>query len=418
MNDIVAKERGFHRGGISRLARDLPVSIRYGAGSTLFTDDGRQFLDLFANAGIASLGHGNQAFADHVSGQIGKIICSPFANEARVELWAQLSQHLPDEINRAFFFSTGAEANEAVIRFVRASTGRPAMAAFHSGFHGRTRGAAQLSVQGEQTYLFDYPVRGDKPDADLVEDCRLSVRSVFEEAGDRIGALFVEPLQGTAGNLVPPLGFLKMLRQICSEYGVLLVIDEVLTGIGRTGGWFRFLKEGAVPDLLVLGKGLGNGVPISMVLTRDAIADCPVQLSSSFGGNLLSAAAANFVLSQINTRNLNSHAEFEGARFTAELNFELQQNPLFDAIDGAGLMIGLKMRKPDQADRPLDDDGVDLVYRCLLDEGLIVGKAGPRFRINPPLVITAQEIDTAIAAFGRAFTTAAEAYPATLAGVD
>lgn len=390
------------------------LSVKSGHGSKLIGDDGRTYLDLFANAGIASLGHGNCAFADCLAKQIREVVSSPFANEGRVEFWEQLSAHLPGEISRAFFFSTGAEANEAAIRFARSHTGRAATVAFRSGFHGRTRGAAALtgpSSNEDQSYLLDYPVRSEgRSDAEVLEACAQSVERCFETARRQIGALFVEPIQGTAGNLIPPDGFLRMLRDICSRHAALLIVDEVLTGIGRTGSWFRFLREDIVPDVLVLGKGIGNGVPISMLLTNDTIADRPIQLSSSFGGNLLSIAAANFVLREISRQNLAEHVSDVGSLFLSQLRAKILQSPLVHSIDGVGLMIGLGLCSPNDPSTPLEEAGVDLLQGRLFEEGIIVGKAGSRLRINPPLIFTDDEVDVAVAGFSRAFADASETY--------
>jgi 4-aminobutyrate aminotransferase-like enzyme len=416
MNNILHRERAFHRGGISRLARDTPISVHHGRGSTLFADNGREYLDLFANAGIASLGHGNAAFADYLGKQAGQLICSPFANGTRARLWEKLRSHLPTGINRAFFFSTGAEANEAALRFVRAYTGRSGVVAFRSGYHGRTKGTSQLTeehVKDGDRFLLDYPAsHGGSSGEERLEATRHAVTGCLESASGRIGALFVEPIQGTAGNIVPPDGFLAMLREVCSAHGVLLVVDEVLTGIGRTGAWFRFLKEKITPDLVVLGKGIGNGVPISMILTRDAIADCPIQISSSFGGNLLSAAAADFVLGEIVNNNLNQRVAENGQGFIQKLTAALGQIPVFGSVEGDGLMIGLRLRDPWNTDAPLSDGDMDVLQGHLLEQCLIVGRAGSRLRINPPLVISADEIDLAVSRLAFALAATSDALAA------
>lgn len=379
------RERRFWRDGIPRLADLSEHAVEAGAGCFLRDETGRRLLDLFANAGIVSLGHGDPGFAERLGEAARGVIASPFPHAARDRLWTALEPRLPAGLDRLYLFSSGAEANEAALRLARAATGRNRVVGFASGYHGRTRAVAGF-LEGaprelrEDLTLIPFPHRA----VDDLSRCEEALRAAVPGAA----AVIAEPIQGTAGNVVPPRGFLTLLREVTREAGVPLVVDEVITGGGRTGVWFRSTAEGTTPDILVLGKGLANGFPLAAIVTHDALvararrAEAGLSFSSSFGGNPLACAAGAFVLDAIARRDLVRHAHRVGETLLASLRAALAHQPLFAFADGEGLMISVGLHDP------AGHDGSSLgrlVQTCAFEQDVIVGAAGHRLRINPPL---------------------------------
>jgi acetylornithine aminotransferase len=359
------------------------LTLVRGAGAQVWDEDGNSYVDLVAGIATNALGHAHPAVIEAVSRQVATLghTSNLVANEPSVRLAERLLQ-LTGRDGRVFFSNSGAEANEAAFKIAR-RTGRPHLVAAHGAFHGRTLGALALTGQPDKRAPFEPLPAGVSfvPYGDAG-----ALRSAV---GPDTAAVFLEPLLGEAGVVPPPEGYLATARQATTEAGALLVLDEVQTGIGRTGAWFAHQSVGVEPDVLTLAKGLGGGLPIGACI---AFGDAASLLSagqhgSTFGGNPVSCAAALAVLDTIERDDLCGHAKRLGERIVAGIN-ELG-HPLVDHVRGEGLMLGVVLTAPVAA----------AVEKAARDNGFLVNApAGDVVRLVPPLVLTDEQADAFLAA--------------------
>jgi acetylornithine aminotransferase len=359
------------------------LTLVRGAGAQVWDEDGNSYVDLVAGIATNALGHAHPAVVEAVSRQVATLghTSNLVANEPSVQLAERLLQ-LTGRDGKVFFSNSGAEANEAAFKIAR-RTGRPHLVAAHGAFHGRTLGALALTGQPDKRAPFEPLPAGVSfvPYGDAG-----ALRSAV---GPDTAAVFLEPLLGEAGVVPPPEGYLATARQATTEAGALLVLDEVQTGIGRTGAWFAHQSVGVEPDVLTLAKGLGGGLPIGACI---AFGDAATLLSagqhgSTFGGNPVSCAAALAVLETIERDDLCGHAKRLGERIVAGIN-ELG-HPLVDHVRGEGLMLGVVLTAPVAA----------AVEKAARDNGFLVNApAGDVVRLVPPLVLTDEQADAFLAA--------------------
>jgi 4-aminobutyrate aminotransferase-like enzyme len=290
--------------GIQSIASRSKIVVDHGEGSLVTDVDGNTFIDFSAGVGVASLGHAHPAYQEALKDQVGRITVGSFTTEARVELTRLLAELAPGDISRTQFYSGGAEAVEAGLRLAKSYTGKYEFLGFWGGFHGKTGGV--LGLMGSDWKKSLGPLMPGLTLAPYAECYRCPFDKTFPECDfhcvdflkqsiemqttGQLAALVVEPMQGTAGNVIPPPGYLARLKEVAGEHGALLIVDEMLTGMGRTGTLFACEQEGVVPDILFLGKGLASGYPVSAVLAREEIAHAkpfadPSGSSSSYGGN-------------------------------------------------------------------------------------------------------------------------------------
>jgi acetylornithine aminotransferase len=357
------------------------VALDHGVGSYVWDVDGRRYLDLLGGIAVSSLGHAHPAVVDAVTKQVARLAHSSnlAIHEPALALAERLASLLPGP-TRVFLCQDGATANEAALKIVRKSAQgrRTEIVACHGGFHGRTLGA--LSVTGSPLKRAPFePLLGPVTFVDFgdVEALRAAVT-------DRTAAIILEPVQGEAGVIVPPDGYLAAARQIADSTGALLVVDEVQSGIGRTGEWLLSAAQGVVPDVVTLAKGLGAGLPIGAVLATGAAADVfvPGDHGSTFGGNPVSCAAALAVLDTIERDDLLEHARSLGDRWAT--SFDAIGHPLLASHRGIGLWRALELSSPVAATFEAE----------ARTAGFLVNAVRPTsIRLAPPLVLTAQEAD-------------------------
>jgi acetylornithine/N-succinyldiaminopimelate aminotransferase len=370
------------------------LTLVRGAGAQVWDEDGNSYVDLVAGIATNALGHAHPAVVEAVSRQVATLghTSNLVANEPSVQLAERLLQ-LTGRDGKVFFSNSGAEANEAAFKIAR-RTGRPHLVAAHGAFHGRTLGALALTGQPDKRAPFEPLPAGVSfvPYGDAA-----ALRSAV---GPDTAAVFLEPLLGEAGVVPPPEGYLGTARQATTEAGALLVLDEVQTGLGRTGAWFAHQSVGVEPDVLTLAKGLGGGLPIGACI---AFGDAATLLSagqhgSTFGGNPVSCAAALAVLDTIERDDLCGHAKRLGERIVAGIN-ELG-HPLVDHVRGEGLMLGVVLTAPAAA----------AVEKAARDNGFLVNApAGDVVRLVPPLVLTDEQADAFLAALPAVLDAAAAA---------
>jgi acetylornithine/N-succinyldiaminopimelate aminotransferase len=370
--------------------RQAPVVVARGEGAVLWDVDGKRYLDMVAGVAVSSLGHGHPALVRAISEQAARVIQTSnyYYNEPNV-LLAQKLCGLTG-MARAFFCNSGTEAIEASLKLVRrhfyarGEKERTEVIAFHNAFHGRTLGA--LAATGTEKYREGF---GPLPGATHVDYGDLdAVKRVF---GPRTAGVIVEPVQGEGGVVPAPPGFLAGLRALCDQAGALLILDEIQTGVGRTGPFLASTTSGVRPDVLALAKGLGGGVPIGSMLTRAELADAlpPGSHGSTFGGNPLASAAALAVLETLEREKVREHVESVGPELTRGLAALVQKHgTLVEATRGSGLLQAIVLR-----------EHVDT--RAMLGElarrGLLLSIAGGRaLRFSPPLVVTRAVLEEAV----------------------
>jgi acetylornithine/N-succinyldiaminopimelate aminotransferase len=363
-----------------------PVALARGSGCTVWDVDGNSYLDLIGGIAVSALGHAHPALIAAVTEQVGTLAHTSnlYLHERQVQLAVRLIRLLGVD-GRVFFGNSGAEANEAAIKLVRRAQGaqRPVIVAAEGSFHGRTMGA--LSVTGKSSIRTPFEPFGVDVrfvpfgDAAALED---AVRT-------DTAAVFLEPCLGEGGVVPAPAGYLKAARHACDQAGALLVLDEIQSGIGRTGEWFAYTAEGITPDVLTLAKGLGGGLPIGACV---GIGKCGSALGkgdhgSTFGGNPVACAAALAVLETIERDGLLANATTVGAHLAAGI--EALGHPLVAGVRGTGLWLAIVLTKP----------VATAVAATAQRSGFLVNAVQPdAVRLAPPLILTAAEADAFTAA--------------------
>jgi acetylornithine/N-succinyldiaminopimelate aminotransferase len=361
-----------------------PLTLVRGSGAEVWDTEGNRYLDLVAGIAVNALGHGHAAVIEAVTTQMQTLghTSNLYITEPPLELAEKLLE-LIDRPGRVVFCNSGAEANEAAFKMAR-RTGRSKIIACENAFHGRTMGALALTGQEPKRTPF-YPMTPG------VEHVPFGDVAALEAAVDSdTAAVFLEPILGEAGAINPPEGYLQAARRITAERGALLVLDEVQTGIGRTGSWFAFQQAGVVPDVVTLAKGLAGGLPIGACIGLDAAGDLlqPGQHGTTFGGNPVCAAAALAVLRTIAEEGLLEQVTQVGKEIATSV--EAMGHPLVADVSGAGLLIGFGLRKPVST----------AVAAAARAGGFLVNNAVPdRVRLVPPLVLTEAQAREFLAAF-------------------
>jgi acetylornithine/N-succinyldiaminopimelate aminotransferase len=359
-----------------------------GEGAHVWDENGTEYVDLLGGIAVNSLGHNHPALVEAVTEQLRTLghISNFFASEPQVRLAEKLlallsSSGEPVEPGRVFFANSGAEANEAALKLTR-RTGRTHLVAAEGGFHGRTMGALALTSKEAYREPFE-PLPGDVTfvpygDAD----------ALAAAVTDRTAAIVLEPIQGEAGVEVPPDGYLRAARDIATEHGALLWLDEVQTGVGRTGRWFAHESSAVTADIVTLAKGLGGGFPIGACIGLGPAATLfePGNHGTTFGGNPVACAAALSVIATIESDALLEHVTVLGRK----LRDGLAADPRVTEVRGEGLLIGLDLASDASAD----------VTAAALRRGFIINNPTPgRIRLAPPLVLTDDDAAAFLAAW-------------------
>jgi acetylornithine/N-succinyldiaminopimelate aminotransferase len=362
----------------------LPVTFERGEGVWLWDDSGKRYLDALAGVAVCGLGHAHPAVRDAICEQAGRLIHT--SNIYRIAEQERLGEMLARlaGMDRAFFANSGAEANEAAIKLARLHAHRrgienPAILVTEGSFHGRT--LATLTATGNRKVQAGFEplvqgfVRVPYNDPVAVETAAAHRKNIV--------AVLVEPIQGEGGIVIPSDDYLPRLRELCDREGWLLILDEIQTGIGRTGRMFGCEHAGVVPDVMTLAKGLGNGMPIGACLARGAAAEvfAPGTHGSTFGGNPLACRVARTVLETMESEGIVANAAAQGAALLAALRESLGGVPGVVEVRGRGLMLGIEL------DRPCTE-----LVSMALDDGLLINVTAERVvRLLPPLILDSSE---------------------------
>ena len=374
----------------------LALSFTRGLGTRLWDQQGREYLDAVAGVAVTNVGHSHPRLVTAISEQAGLLLHT--SNLYGIDWQQRLAQRLArlSGLDQAFFNNSGAEANETALKLARLhgwkkGIEQPLVVVMENAFHGRTLGTMAAS-DGPSVRLGFQRLPGDFIKVGFGDLTALD--TVTREFGARIVAVLLEPIQGESGVQPAPPGYLKALRAHCSQHGWLLMLDEIQTGIGRTGTWFAFQQEGIVPDVMTLAKGLGNGIPIGACLARASVAKLftPGSHGSTFGGNPLACRVGCTVLDIIEEQGLLENAARQGERLLARLRVELSEHPQVLAIRGRGLMIGIELATPQR----------DLAERAAREQGLLLNVTrGKVIRLLPPLTLDSKEVEMIVRAIAR-----------------
>jgi predicted acetylornithine/succinylornithine family transaminase len=365
------------------VVRRLPVAVVEGRGSRVRDVEGREYVDLTAGWGVNSIGHCHPRLVEAVASQASRLMQTTnlFYTLPQLELAERLAALAPGRITRSFFVSSGAEAMDGALKLAHRATRRTKFVSTTGSFHGRTLGA--LGVIGQEKHRAPYAALLPAPHLVPFGDLDAAREAVDEQTA----AFVVEPIQGEGGVNLPPDGYLSGLAATCRARGALLVLDEIQTGIGRTGRWFGFEHEGVVPDAMTLGKGLGGGFPVAAFLATEEVAKTvsPGDHGGTYAGNPLACAAANATLDVIGEEGLVERAARVGGRVLDRLRrFAVERPDRAADARGRGLLLGLELRDAERA--------ASLPLRAL-ERGVLVNvTAGRVVRLFPALNIPEDDL--------------------------
>lgn len=365
----------------------LGIGIESAQGCILTSFDGKQYLDLISGISVSNLGHGNAAICDAVISQVKRhahlMVYGEFLQSTQVQLAASICSYLPSSLSSVYFVNSGAEAVEGALKLAKRFTGRPALVSCVNAYHGSTHGA--LSIMGSETYKSAF--RPLLPDTHLI---RFNHVEDLELIDSNTAAVIIEPVQAEAGVVLPENGFLKLVRERCNATGALMILDEIQTGMGRTGSLFAFEQYDFVPDILLLAKAFGGGYPLGAFIADPSLLKClshdpPLGHITTFGGHPVSCAAALASLQLLVSDNIISDVKRKSEIFKSRLS----NLPGVGHFSSAGLLMSLDLGS--------FEFNESVIKRCL-DAGLITDWflfAPQRMRLAPPLIISDSEIKMA-----------------------
>jgi acetylornithine aminotransferase len=367
--------------------KSMPLSFIRGLGAHLWDEDGREYLDALAGVAVTNVGHCHPRIVQVIGEQAGLLLhtSNHYSIPWQLRLAGTLTQLAGME--QAFFNNSGAEANETALKLARLygwSKGirQPLVIVMDNAFHGRTLGTLSASDNGGVRLGYQ-PLPGEFVRVGFGDIAAIEAAGRLH--GERIVAVLMEPIQGEGGVLMPPPGYLKQVRELCTRRGWLMMLDEIQSGMGRTGQWFAFQHHGIVPDVMTLAKGLANGIPIGACLARGAAAQLftPGSHGSTFGGNPLACRVACTVLEIIEQEAVLSNAAAQGVRLLDGLREALAGHPDVASIRGQGLMVGIELKRAIP----------DLALKAAREHGLLINVTrGQTIRLLPPLIIDKREV--------------------------
>lgn len=400
--------------------RDYPFVMSHGRGTQVWDVDGNRFLDFAAGIAVCATGHAHPQVVNAVKAAADDFlhISSDYWHEGMTALGERLAAVAPmrtmaDEPAMSFLCQSGTEAVEGALKLARYVTGRPRFIGFLGGFHGRTMGSLSFTsskytqqlgfaptMPGVTHVPYPNPYRPLFAGEDQGKAVLDYLRMLFERnvPAAEVAAILVEPLQGEGGYVVPPDGFLAGLRALCDEHGILLIFDEVQSGIGRTGKMFACEHAGVAPDIMTLAKGLGSGLPVGAVVARKSLMSQWKRGAhgNTYGGNPLACAAANATLDLVRG-GLVDNAASVGTHFMQRLHELAREYPCIGEVRGQGLMIGMELIEDDGVKTPARKLCDDIVTRAFHNGLLLLSCGVSTVRFMPPLNVSMEEVDEAIA---------------------
>jgi len=407
--------------------RAYPLAIERGEGNIVIDVDGNEFIDMNAGLAVCSVGHSHPKVVKAIKDQVDKFIhysYTDFFYDGYVNLGEVLHDLVPGKHKKKFFYgNSGAEAIEAAMKVSRWHSQRQGLLAYIGSFHGRTMGAVSLTaskpyqrrrfsplVPGVEHIFYPYcyrcPFHLECPSCDYA--CVDYIDEyLFHKyvPGEEVAMLLAEPIQGEGGYVVPPDGYFKKLKKLLDENGILFAVDEVQSGIGRTGKWFAIEHWGVVPDIVCMAKGIAAGMPLGVMASRADIQDwTPGSHASTFGGNPVSCAAALAVIDIIKSEKLLENAQREGAYIKKRLEEMMETHSMIGDVRGKGLMVGVELVKDKDGKEYAKQETEDVMMECFR-QGLAIVNCGVNvIRWMPPLTITRDLVDPSLEIFERSLS--------------
>src|SRR5437773_9618670 len=419
-----------HRYTAPAYGRVYPLVVKQGRGMVIEDVDGNLFLDFMAGSAVASTGHSHPRVVQAIEAQARKFlhICgSDYYYEPMVDLAEKLSRLAPGTgTKKVFFTNSGTEAVEAAFKLARYHTKRQHVVAFHGAFHGRTLGSLSLTASRSShrahfgplipgvhhvPYGFCHrcPYQLKHPSCGI--ECVGVLEKVlfrYEVRPEEVAAIFVEPIQGEGGYVVPPPEYLPMLQELCRKHGILLVLDEIQSGFGRTGKMFACEHWGIEPDILCVAKGVASGLPLGAMIAREEISTWTRGAhGSTFGGNPVACAAALATLALIQDGLMKNAAEV-GSYLKEKLTNLQSTYSVISDVRGLGLMVGVEFGQPGAGGAPDPKRRDQVVQKCFEEGLLLLGCGESTIRFCPPLIVTRQDVETAVAIFEAAIKAASQ----------
>ncbi len=399
--------------------RDQPLVMERGRGTEIWDVDGHRFLDFAAGIAVCATGHAHPRVVEAIREQAGRFlhISADYHHEKWVELSETLDRIAPfAEDSVVFLANSGTEAVEAALKLARYHTRRPRFVGFYGGFHGRTLGSLAFTsskvrqragfspfMPGVTHVPYPDPYRprlafdpGTSDVGRAVVDYLEEVVFVHDAPPDEVAAILVEPIQGEGGYVVPPASFLPRLRELCDRHGILLIADEVQSGMGRTGRWWAIEHDGVEPDIVTSAKGIASGLPLGAMIARRSVATWgPGSHGNTYGGNPIACAAALATVAVLEEGALGNAATL-GARAFEGLTRLAERHPSIGQVRGRGLMLGIELVR-DRSTRERAPELRDDVARQAFEHGLVVLGCGKNtLRLTPPLTVSSAELDEAL----------------------
>jgi 4-aminobutyrate aminotransferase-like enzyme len=413
--EIRKEEDFFIADGLQGFALMAGIVVDSGFGNIIKDVDGNEFLDIIGGIGVNGLGHSHPKFIKAITDQVARISVGSFTSEARLKFFKSFNQIKLGELNRIQLYSSGAEAVESALRLAKNKTDKWEMVSCSGGFHGKTQGV--LSLMGSDfkhsygpfapgNHIIPYancyrcPVSSTYP-ACGIACLEIGRKQLKSNIGRGIAAFIVEPVQGTAGNVIPPKEFLPGLKEMAQEFNALLICDEMITGFGRTGNFWGSQLSGVIPDLMTIGKQFGGGFPVSGVVATDDLVKVrpwgnPSGSSSSYGGNPLASAAAAAAIQIIIEEKLVENSKVMGHYFLEKILPFLERYSFIGDVRGTGLMLAIEMVKDKKSKMPLTSNACSMIFKEFLNRGLLTMSYASCFRIQPAMTIDKETIDNVV----------------------
>jgi len=424
-----AREDAHIAPGLQGYALMAGIAVSEAKGSAITDVDGNTFLDLIGDIAVNALGHSHPVYVKALQDQVARASVGALTSEARAILCERLAARTPSKgLHRLQLYSSGAEAVESALRLAKCYTGKNEFVSFWGAFHGKTMGV--LSLMGSSFKEALGPMVPGAHQVPYANCYRCPLGTTYPSCGmacvdfarkqlkvasaGSIAAIIVEPMQGTAGNVIPPKEFLPAVRDLAKGLGALLIADEMITGMGRTGLNFGVDHTGVIPDIMTVGKAFGGGFPLSGIATTDEISAAkpwsnPSGSSSSYGGNPLGAAAGATALKIIDDEHLVENSAKVGAAMLGELETFVERYPFVGYVQGAGLFMRVELVKDKASKEPLPRRVTERIFKECVRRGLLTMAYSASFRIQPALTIDEATAKNALALLAEVFDDAARA---------
>lgn len=372
---------------VGNLYQRFPINITKGKGCKVWDISGKEYLDCMGGYGVALVGHCNDRVVKAITNQTQNLITCHMSvyNDVRIDFLKKFSKIAPTNLQKTFFTNSGTESVEASLKFSRKYTSKPGVLALNGGYHGKTFGS--LSVTYNEKYRKSFLPLLDNMQFIAYSESD-TIPEIVTKSNKKIGTVIVEPIQGETGIIMPPVGFLKKIRNICNENGLVLIFDEIQSGLGRTGKMWAGQHWDVEPDIMCLAKGIAGGIPMGLTMMRSEILDCLKvgEHSSTFAGNPLACAAGSATIDSIIEDELVSNSEKMGRIFKSGLLEIKEKYKIVRDVRGLGMMLGVEMRF----------DVKDILLDGIKNGILLLYSGRNILRLLPPIVMKEEEVNKSL----------------------